>query len=428
MSKLLSREEYLRQSAPFGTAGTNIPFGDPDTEWRRTGGEPFYIPHLPDGTDRDNEHFLVFVSPRGGLLALWTQSSCEGYGDNRIMLAKSADGLKFDEPKVLIKAGEGEKQACFAFAMTSKSGRIYVLYRREYAEFKSGRDQIAMSGIYSDDGGESWSAPRDIPLPRHPALDADDGFFTKNWIVWQLPLRIGSDYIVGCTVSGMKADSNPIPTWIHIDSRSFFITFENIDSDPEVCDIIAVWSPKDGLGVTDPQCARISVCQEPSIVELPDKRLFAVMRTASGCPYFTVRDNGEWSEPRPLVGKNGLPLPHPLSPCPIYRTSKGEYLFFFHNNNGDRLGFCQSITEPWKENQSAFVRNPLFLCRGRYEKGAPQPILFEEPTLFLDSGDIAVGPKATAETGTYTSYTEYNGVNTLWYPDRKYYLMRVEVK
>ena len=36
---------------------------------------------------------------------------------------------------------------------------------------------------------------------------------------------------------------------------------------------------------------------------------------------------------------------------------------------------------------------------------------------------VIVGPKKTAEVGTYPSLTEWQGRRTLWYPDRKYFLL-----
>ena len=74
---------------------------DPATDWKRS--NPDIVVYLPKGGDHhdtDNEHFLVFPSPKGsGLLALWTQSSVEGKGDNRAMLARSADGRIWSEPQ-----------------------------------------------------------------------------------------------------------------------------------------------------------------------------------------------------------------------------------------------------------------------------------------------------------------------------------------
>ena len=61
-------------------------------EWLRT--NPDVVVYLPKGKeDGDNEHFLVFEAPHSDeLLALWTQSSVEGKGDNRAVIARSMDG------------------------------------------------------------------------------------------------------------------------------------------------------------------------------------------------------------------------------------------------------------------------------------------------------------------------------------------------
>jgi len=63
-------------------------------EWRRSG--PDVVVYLPKGEehhDGDNEMLLVFPAPKGDeLLGMWTQSSVEGRGDNRIMLARRSNG------------------------------------------------------------------------------------------------------------------------------------------------------------------------------------------------------------------------------------------------------------------------------------------------------------------------------------------------
>ena len=60
---------------------------------------------------------------------------------------------------------------------------------------------------------------------------------------------------------------------------------------------------------------------------------------------------------------------------------------------------------------------------GEFRPDAHQPIWFGDPVNLLDTNDILVGPKATAEIATYTSLTEWHGRRVLWYPDRKYYLL-----
>jgi hypothetical protein len=93
-----------------------------------------------------------------------------------------------------------------------------------------------------------------------------------------------------------------------------------------------------------------------------------------------------------------------------------------HNNNGVRGIFDQSATN-WTSNWANFFRNPTYYCIGQYTPDAEQPITFSSPVKIFDTDDVAVGPKRTAETATYTSMTFFQGERILWYPDRKFYLL-----
>jgi hypothetical protein len=65
----------------------------------------------------------------------------------------------------------------------------------------------------------------------------------------------------------------------------------------------------------------------------------------------------------------------------------------------------------------------MFASIGEFRPGAHQPIWFALPEVLLDTNDIPVGPKGTAEIATYTSMTVFHGQRVLWYPDRKFYLL-----
>jgi hypothetical protein len=113
---------------------------------------------------------------------------------------------------------------------------------------------------------------------------------------------------------------------------------------------------------------------------------------------------------------------HPISPCPIYALGDGRYLLLHHNNDGRRLGFNMHDLR-WDGNYANYIRNPTYCSIGTYAPNDSQPLRFSTPVKFADSGDIAIGPKRTAEIATYTSLTIRNGKTILWYPDRKYYLL-----
>jgi len=131
---------------------------DPATDWQRS--NPDIVVYLPKGgdlNDTDNEHFLVFEAPKSDeLFAMWTQSSCEGRGDNHLVLARSSDGESWSEPMLLVgtRPGGNELQASWGFPIVSSQGRIYGFYTKELPVIDNNRQGCgAMGCMYSDDNG-----------------------------------------------------------------------------------------------------------------------------------------------------------------------------------------------------------------------------------------------------------------------------------
>ncbi|MDX1358339.1 MAG: sialidase family protein [Clostridia bacterium] len=431
MKNLPSRQELIDGGYPFGMAAPGIPFGDVSVEWKRTNPDIIFYKPEADSYDNDNEHFLVFrVAGSDCLYAVWTQSSCEGFGDNHLVFSSSPDGLTWKRPKYLtgFKPNVSDKQASWGFPVVSKKGRIYIFYTKQIEFYDNNTMSSGPMGcIYSDDLGNTWSNPSEIKMPPGP-YDNPDRRFPKNWIVWQIPIRDASGrHIAGYTLVTSKALKKLHRMWVNTDSRSLFMRFENIDMNPEPGDILITWLPSDccGLEVPNKNMTDMSVCQEPSMVLLEDGRLFTTLRTMTGYLYYSVSgDNGQtWRTPEILRYRdNGEGIKHPLSPGPIYKMGDGRFFILYHNNDGSRLGFSQ-FKDNWDFNEANFYRNPTFISTGTYMPDAYQPIWFNPPKKIFDTDDIAVGPKKTAETATYTSYIEWKGKKILWYPDRKFYLL-----
>lgn len=401
--------------------------------------KPDFVVFVPEVTDvgvndTGNEHFLVFDGPDGSLMAVWTQSSAETQPDQHIAFARSADeGMTWTKPRIIAgpkKPGDGH-MASWAYPLVSTSGRIYVLYSQHIGK----TDQFVhhtgwLHGIFSDDNGATWSAPQNVPL-RRSIRDNPDPTMPPNILCWQKPNRLGKDgkYFAGITRwTSFAVTPNPTKAWISADSHVEFMRFENIDGNPEPKDITISWFAFNdkALSVPYPGHPEVSACQEPTVVKLPDGRLFCTMRTASGSPYWSVSaDTGEtWTPPRPLLRKDGgAPLQHPLSPCPMYdvggnTAGSGRYVLFIHNHDGHYKNYGPEDT--------GFHRRPIHLVRGTFKPGAEQPVWFDEPQLFFDHDGVSLGKPGTngrLDLALYSSFTVRNGNPVLWYPERKFFLL-----
>ena len=401
--------------------------------------KPDYVVFVPEVTDTGvsdtgNEHFLVFDGPDGSLMAVWTQSSAESQPDQHQAFARSDDeGKTWSKPRIIAgpkKPGDGH-MASWGYPLVSKSGRIYILYSQHIGRVDNFPHHTGwLHGIYSDDNGTTWSKAQNVPL-RRSIHDNPDLTMPPNILCWQKPLRIGKDgkYFAGVTRwTSFAVTKNPTKSWMSADARVEFMRFENIDTNPEPKDIKISWFAfnEKALSVPYPEAPQVSACQEPSTVKLPDGRLFCVMRTASGTPFWSVSaDIGEkWTQPRPLLRKDGgAPLPHPLSPCPMYdvggnTAGSGNYVLFIHNHDGHYKGSSPR--------DSSKHRRPITIVRGTFKAGADQPVWFDEPKLFMDHDGVSLGKPGTrgrTDLALYASFTVRNGVPVLWYPERKFFLL-----
>ncbi len=401
--------------------------------------KPDYVVFEPKVTDTNvsdtgNEHFLVFDGPDGSLMAVWTQSSAESQPDQHIVFSCSTDeGRTWCQPRVIAGPDKAANlgMASWGYPLVSKLGRIYVLYSRHVGKFDTFFHHTGwLEGISSDDNGQTWSKAQRIAVPRS-INDNPDTNMPPNMLCWQKPLRLGKKgtYLAGFTRwTSFSVRKNPTPNWISADSRVEFMRFENVDENPQVKDLNISWfaANQEALVVPFPGYPEVSACQEPSMVKLPDGRLFCVMRTASGSPFWSVSaDAGEhWSQPRRLLHKDGgEPLRHPLSPCPIYdvggdAAGSGRYVLFLHNHDGHYRGYGPADT--------GLHRRPVYLVRGSFAPNADQPVRFDEPNLFMDHDGVSLGKPGTSgrlDLALYSSFTVRDGRVVLWYPDRKFFLL-----
>lgn len=407
---------------------------DFNTEINRT--RPDYVVYRPqsaDGSTHDtgNEHFLVFDGPDGSLMAVWTQSTMEGQPDQRIVFARSDDeGTTWTAPRVIacpVPPTAGS-MASWGFPLVSASGRIYVIYSRHIGVNDVFNHTTGlMAGRYSDDCGQSWSEEQIIPMPRSK-WDHPDPSVPANWIVWQKPQRVSEGkYFAGFTrwVSAAVRHQPPVDHWTAAESVVEFLRFENLDDNPDVADIDISYFMSDdqALRVGFPGHPEVSVVQEPSIVLLPDGRLFTVMRSPRGNPYWTLSaDAGvTWGEPQVLrYADDGAAMRHPCSPCPLYPLGDGRYLFLYHNHDG-HFG-------PWGPFDTQQHRRPIYAALATFAPHGRQPLRFSAPKLLIDNDGVPLGYRGgRADLAMYASFTVRHGRRVLWYPDRKFFLLGREI-
>ncbi|MBD2862866.1 exo-alpha-sialidase [Paenibacillus oceani] len=397
-------------------------------EWRRTNPDIIvYLPKQPQGEDADNEHFLVFEAAYDGdLLAMWTRGEAEGGRNVHVALSRSKDGgATWGEPIILAGPREGEGNiASWGFPVVSRSGRIYCFFNRFTGVVDAHRQFTGlMECSYSDDNGYTWKKGGSVEV-RRSRYDHPDPKVPSNWIVWQNPVRdTRGRQIIGFTRHESKVYWNRTKQL-----KCEWIRFDNIDDGPDPQQLKLTWLPEDEGELSVPSAGNPerSYAEEPSVVLLPDGRLFCVMRTTTGRIWYSVSsdDGATWRKPEVMrYSDNGEDVLQPVAPCPVYALQDGRFLLVYHNNDGSRVN----------EEGKSLPRTPAFIALGEYRAEAHQPIWFSEPKQFADSDGVAIGPSRRGleqipapyrtEVATYTSLTEQNGNRILWYPDRKHFLL-----
>ena len=399
-------------------------------DWQRTNPDyVVYLPALPGGRDEYGDHFHIFYTPGGDLMALWTQASHESAPDVRIVYSRSTDhGETWSPIEALAEPTAPKMCPSLGFPLISRSGRLYCLYN-QYLGFgeKGSLYSSPLHVKYSDDDGRTW-IDTDVEIPwRRTRFDHPDPKVSPDCVVWQQPIRDAQ----GRMIVGLSRWSSdmlfPRPVGgnrNHRDTSCELMRFDNIDEGPDPADLRITWLPDEAGTIRvscqiEPDASRgYSLAEEPAIALLPDGRLWMNMRTVTGSIWYTVsEDHGHSWRPTEVLRyrDGGAEVLHPKSPEPIYRLQDGRYLLFFHNHDGHGYG----ATGPWDMD----ARRPLFITVGEFRPGAHQPIWFSEPKLLMDTQRVTAGVTALIWLAMYASLTERDGQRVFWYGDRKQFML-----
>jgi len=365
-------------------------------------------------SDTYNDHFHVFWdAPRKLFYAFWTQAGVEADPSQHICFSKSADrGKTWTKPVILAGspcAARPGLVASWQQVMITRKGRIYCLWNQQTTS--AGPHVGDMFGFYSDDAGETWSAPKKVALPRCD-LDPKDVTVPPSWCNWQPPQRFMPDgrFLVGASRHG-KA-----PYDDREGCKVEFWEFANMDDNPDVnkITVIAHSTNRDMLHIDESVPGTFKAkygpaVEEAAIVKLPDGRLFAITRSSVGHPLWTQsRDGGvTWSPVKVLKDAEGKPFLHCRSPLPFFdwkgnEAGSGTYFALIHN------------TFDFKNPMAYQTRGPLYLIAGKFDPEGEQPVKFSAPKLFAPRPD---------SNSFYASYTCVDGEGVLWFNDCKFYLL-----
>ena len=211
--------------------------------------KPDFVVFVPKVTDTDvsdtgNEHFLVFDGPDGSLMAVWTQSSAESQPDQHIAFSRSTDeGKTWSKPRIIAgpkRPGDGH-MASWGYPLVSKSGRIYVLYSQHIGKFDSFFHHTGwLHGISSDDNGQTWSKPQNVPVARSINDNPDTNMPPEHALLAETAAaRQGRQVLrrIHPLDQLRRAQEPHASPGSSADSRVEFMRFENVDDNPEVQDL-----------------------------------------------------------------------------------------------------------------------------------------------------------------------------------------------
>jgi hypothetical protein len=278
----------------------------------------------------------VVVRPDGAwVCTMTTGKGHEGQLGQHVVATISKDQGRTWSPLIDIEPADGP-EASWVVPLVTPSGRIYAFYdyngdRVDTLGAKKGirADMLGWYVYkYSDDGGLTWSQERHRLPVRVTACDRANDWGGQVQIFWGIckPIVSRGDVFFSFTKLG-RYMLDKGEGWLFASDDVL------IESDP--AQIHWEMLPEGEHGIRAEEFG--SVQEEHNLVELANGDLYCMYRTTTGYPCHSYsRDRGRtWSQPvHATYTPGGRRMKNPRA-CPrIWRTSKGRYLFWFHNHSG----------------------------------------------------------------------------------------------
>ncbi len=391
---------------------------------------------------KNESNCTVFLND-GTWFTTWSQGSYEHATDERIVFSTSTDaGHTWTEPRTIVQSTDEERMAYGAPFVVPDSQRIYLFF---FSGWQKGGAFVAHeydSGnlwfVFSDDRGQHWSPRQQVQLPDR-TISIFRGRF-HGWINHSPALMPTGDVLLPVS---MAARFN-CRIWISLAAEVSVVRCDNLLTESDPAKLQFTLLPPGPRGIradvqkhwNNPALQRLLKVsdgvpyetafnfQEMTTVALDDGRWLGVGRTFLGSPGFTVStDRGQtWSPVDPLCYEpGGAPIKHPMTMCPIAKTSDGRIILLFTNNDGSERG-AQHVWDG-----DGRTRNPQWFVVGRQIPSETRNagLVFGKPRILVDVDDTG---EINLKTGiSMPQFFERDGRYFIMYNINKEHLLLDEI-
>jgi len=328
---------------------------------------------IPDENYCD-QPYIVVTKAGDFVCVLTTGKGGESSSSLHVVATISKDKGKTWSELIDIEPDSGNR-SFWGVPFITPYGRIYVFYGWEVEPVEG---HVLQKGKnhqyvykYSDDSGRTWSAKRyEIPM-RLTSVDKPD-YRQPFWGIDNPTSHKGSMYFA----FSKYAKSGGVG-WVY---KSDNIMTE---TDPEKLHFEML--PEDDKGIRNEDLGKMQ--DEHNIESLGEHGLFMVFRRVGITPGQSYsRDDGKtWSNPEMMTYyPGGRVIKHSRACAPVFRTSEGKYLFWFHNNSGT----------------GTKKRNPVFITGG---------ILKDDGFIHWSEPEILLYDDVPATNISYPGFVEHEG-------------------
>lgn len=353
-----------------------------------------------------NESNCTIFLEDGTWFTTWSQGDFEHGYQERIVFALSRDeGLTWSEPQEIVSSSKEERVAYGAPLLIPDTGRIYLFFhvgKQRQTCLPPEDDNGCFHFVYSDDRGAHWSERRVIKLP-----DRDINVFPGRLNGWiNHPPQIMPTGEVILPISIFQKIGLHRRAWKLNPAEVSLIRCDNIltETNPENLAFtllpegprgirVDIFKHRDSPALTRlldyfggyPEDTGFSF-QEMTVVPLSGDRWLGVGRTFLGAVGYTIsEDRGQtWTSVEPLrYAPDGDPIQHPMTMCPITKTSDGRFVLCFTNNDGSKRG----AKHLWEGDGK--TRNPQWIVVGCEIPGETRNagVRFGEPIILAEVDD-----------------------------------------